>query len=135
MKVVIDTNVIVSAILRDRNPEKAVLYVVDHPEMFEWVVSPTILVEYQQVLSRSKFKVIDNVRSRWLNLIEETVKTIDVSVSVNFPRDPKDAKFLECAIASNADYLITGDHDFDQVSDLQNTQVVSASKFLEILEL
>lgn len=135
MKVLIDTNVIVSAVLRDRNPEKAILYVVDHPEIFDWVVSPLILVEYKQVLSRSKFKVIDSVRSRWLNLIDEAVKIIDVSISVNFPRDPKDSKFLECAITTSADYLVTGDHDFNEVSDLQNTQLVSVSKFLEIFEL
>ncbi len=135
MKVVIDTNVIVSAVLRDRNPEKAVLYVVDRPEIFDWVVSPAILAEYKQVLSRSKFKAIDNVRSHWLNLIDEAVKIIDVSISVDFPRDPKDAKFLECAIAANADYFVTGDRDFEEVSDLQNTQVVSASRFLKIVEL
>jgi len=39
------------------------------------------------------------------------------------------------AIAANADYLVTGDHDFSEVSDLQNTQLVSVSKFLEIFEL
>ena len=127
MKVVIDTNVIVSAVLRDRNPEKAVLYVVDRPEIFDWVVSAAILAEYKQVLGRPKFKAIDNVRSHWLNLIDEAVKIIDVSISVDFPRDPKDAKFLECAIASNADYLVTGDRDFDDISNLQNTQVVSAA--------
>jgi putative PIN family toxin of toxin-antitoxin system len=135
MKVVIDTNVIVSAVLRDRNPEKAILYVVDRPEIFDWVVSVAILAEYKQVLSRSKFKAIDNVRSHWLNLIDEAVKIIDVSTSFDFPRDPKDAKFLECAIAANADYLVTGDRDFDEISDLQNTQVVSVSSFLEIVEL
>jgi uncharacterized protein len=135
MKVVIDTNVIVSAVLRGRNPEKAVLYVVDRPEIFDWVASPAILAEYKQVLSRSKFKAIDSVRAYWLNLIDETVKIIDVNISVDFPRDPKDAKFLECAIAANADYLITGDRDFDEVYDLQNTQVVSAVRFLEIVGL
>jgi uncharacterized protein len=135
MKVVIDTNVIVSAVLRDRNPEKAILYVVDRPEIFDWVVSVAILAEYKQVLSRPKFKAIDNVRSHWLNLIDEAVKIIDVSTSFDFPRDPKDAKFLECAIAANADYLVTGDRDFEEISDFQNTRVVSASSFLEIVEL
>lgn len=135
MKVVIDTNVIVSAVLRDRNPEKAILYVVDRPEVFDWIVSTPILAEYKQVLSRPKFKAIDNVRSHWLNLIDEAVKIIDVITPVDFPRDPNDAKFLECAIASNADYLVTGDRDFDELSDLQNIQVVSAARFLEIVDL
>ena len=93
MKVVIDTNIIVSAVLRDRNPEKAILYVVDRPEIFDWVVSPAILAEYKQVLSRPKFKAIDNVRSHLLNLIDEAVKIIDVSISVDFPRDPKMLSF------------------------------------------
>lgn len=84
---------------------------------------------------RKKLKLSTEQQQRWLKIIDTFTTTIDVNVSVNFPRDPKDAKFLECAIASNADYLVTGDRDFDEISDLQNTQVVSASRFLEIFKL
>lgn len=84
---------------------------------------------------RKKLKLSADQQQRWLKIIDTFTTTIDVNISVDFPRDPKDAKFLECAIASNADYLVTGDRDFDEISDLQNTQVVSALRFLEIVEL
>lgn len=44
MRVVIDTNILVSAAVADRNPETVILFVAVNPE-FEWVVSPEILSE------------------------------------------------------------------------------------------
>ncbi len=54
MKVVIDTNVIVSAALLDRDPESVILFVIRSPEM-QWVASAEIVAEYVEVLSRAKF--------------------------------------------------------------------------------
>jgi predicted nucleic acid-binding protein len=54
-----------------------------------------------------------------------------VEVEVDFPRDRKDAKFLACALAGNADFLITGDRDFTEVETLGNTKIVSVSGFLD----
>jgi predicted nucleic acid-binding protein len=45
MKVVIDTNVLVSAALKDKDPEAVILFIVARSD-FEWVVSPEILAEY-----------------------------------------------------------------------------------------
>lgn len=56
MRVVIDTNVLVSAVLRDRDPEFVIQFIVDHSE-FKWVVSQEILAEYKEVLSRPKFRL------------------------------------------------------------------------------
>jgi putative PIN family toxin of toxin-antitoxin system len=134
IKVIVDTNILISASLTGRYPEAVILSLVSNPD-FMWVVSEGILAEYKAVLMRKKLKLSTEQQQRWLKIIDAFTTTIDVNISVDFPRDPKDAKFLECAIASNADYLVTGDRDFDDISDLQNTQVVSASRFLEILEL
>jgi putative PIN family toxin of toxin-antitoxin system len=128
MKILIDTNVLVSAVLRDRIPEQVVLYIAERPELFDWVVSKTILAEYKAVLSRPKLKIVESIQEQWFNLIDEATKVIDVDVSVEFPRDPKDAKFLECAIAANADYFITGDRDFN-VSTPLTTQIISLAEF------
>lgn len=45
MKVIIDTNVLVSAILRDRSPETVVLFIVEQPDI-DWIVSDDIITEY-----------------------------------------------------------------------------------------
>lgn len=132
MKILIDTNILVSAALRDRIPEQVVLYVADHPESFDWVVSTAILAEYKAMLSRPKLKIVEPIQEQWFQLIDEATTVIDVDVSVEFSRDPKDAKFLECAIVSNADYFITGDRDFD-ASTLLTTQIVSVAQFQAII--
>ena len=56
MKIVLDTNVLVSAVVTGRNPEVVILFIVENPD-YEWVVSKEILTEYKEVLSRSRLKL------------------------------------------------------------------------------
>lgn len=128
MRVIIDTNVLVSAVLRDRDPELVVQFVVDHPE-FEWIASPNILDEYKEVLDRRKFRLTQEVKDGWLNLLDATLTLVEVDTTVNFPVDPDDAMFLSCAIAGDADFLITGDSDLFQAESLLNVAVVTVSTF------
>jgi putative PIN family toxin of toxin-antitoxin system len=114
MRVVIDTNILVSAAITGRKPESIIVWIIAQPD-YEWVISEEILAEYLEVLARRKLKLTDAQRSRWLSLIQTSTQLIDVSTKIDFPRDQKDAKFLECAIAANADFLITGDRDFTEV--------------------
>ena len=80
MKVIIDTNVLVSAILRDRDPELVIQFVVDHPE-FEWVASQDILTEYKEVLSRRKFRLTQEVKNGWFDLLDAVLTLVDVNIS------------------------------------------------------
>ncbi|MCX5983851.1 MAG: putative toxin-antitoxin system toxin component, PIN family [Nostocales cyanobacterium LacPavin_0920_SED1_MAG_38_18] len=52
---------------------------------------------------------------------------------MDFARDRKDEKFLACAIAAEADFLITGDADFDEAQNLVNTTIVSVSMFKRLV--
>ena len=54
MNVLIDTNVVLSAALRDKRPERVVLYVAGRDDM-RWLVTAEILAEYIEVLRRPKF--------------------------------------------------------------------------------
>ena len=132
MRVVIDTNILVSAAIAGRKPESIIVWIIAQPD-YEWVISEEILAEYLEVLARRKLKLTDTQRSRWLSLIQTSTQLIDVSTKIDFPRDQKDAKFLECAIAANADFLITGDRDFTEVQSLGNTLIISASLFAELI--
>lgn len=132
MKVIIDTNVLVSAILKDQAPEAIIIFIVKHP-YFEWVLSPEILAEYKTVLSRNKFGLSEELLAEWFTTIDNNTKLLDVNISLKFTRDQKDAKFLTCAIVSNADFLITGDKDFSQAQKLINTKIISVSLFKKIV--
>lgn len=130
--VIIDTNVLVSAVLKGREPRTVIQFIVDNPK-FEWVVSADILAEYKEVLSRKKFKLTSEVKAEWFDLIDTFPTIIDVDVEIDFPRDPKDAKFLACAVTANADFLITGDLDFTEAQALVKTTIISVSSFKRLV--
>jgi putative PIN family toxin of toxin-antitoxin system len=128
MKVVIDTNVLISAILKDRTPEAVILFVTEHDDV-EWIVSPEIMAEYREVLSRPKFTLPPEMLAQWFELLERFTVRSDVGLTIDFPRDQKDAKFLSCAIVSGADFFITGDRDFSQAHRLLTTKILSVTQF------
>jgi putative PIN family toxin of toxin-antitoxin system len=132
MRVVIDTNILVSAAIAGRKPASIITWIINQPD-YEWVVSEEILAEYQEVLSRRKLKLTDVQKERWFNLIQDSTKLIDVSIEIDFPRDQKDAKFIACALSANADFSITGDRDFTEVQSLENTLIISVSLFAELI--
>jgi len=131
MKVVIDTNILVSAAIRDGIPEIVIQFIVDRPE-FEWIISQEIMTEYTEVLQRRKLKLTEEVQQEWIDLLQTVTKLIEVNIEVDFPRDRKDAKFLACAIAANADFLMTGARDFEDVQILENTTILSIRDFKKL---
>ena len=78
--------------------------------------------------------MISEVRSQWFEVFDRVTTEIEVEIEVDFPRDQKDAKFLACALVAKADFLITGDRDFEEVDRLSETQIVSVWQFLELME-
>jgi len=132
MKVIIDTNIVVSAAIADKNPEVVILFVIAN-SAFDWVVSAEIIAEYKEVLKRPRLKLTEAQYQRWIYLIDSVTTLIDVDVEVDFPRDRKDAKFLACAIAAGADFFITGDADFNEGQTLLNTTIISLSLFKRLI--
>jgi putative PIN family toxin of toxin-antitoxin system len=131
MKVIVDTNILVSAVLKGRKAREIIQFISDRSDI-DWIVSQEILAEYREVLNRPKFKLTDEVRNEWIKKIETIPKLIEVNVKIDFPRDPKDAKFIALAMASEADFLITGDKDFNEVTELGITVIISVSLFKEL---
>ncbi|MBN3897838.1 MAG: putative toxin-antitoxin system toxin component, PIN family [Nostoc sp. NOS(2021)] len=132
MKVIIDTNIVVSAAIADKNPEAVILFVIAN-SVFEWVVSAEIIAEYKEVLKRPRLKLTEAQYERWVYLIDSVTTLIDVDVEVDFPRDRKDAKFLACAIVAGPDFFITGDADFKEAQTLLNTTIISLSLFKRLV--
>jgi len=132
MKVIIDTNVLVSAAHKDRDPEEVIFFVAQNPE-FEWIVSQEILEEYKGVLQRDKFGFPQALLVKWFDVIEKLTTMVEVDIDIEFPRDQKDAKLIACALASNAEFFITGDLDFTQAQKLVKTTILSVSLFKKIV--
>jgi len=132
VKVLIDTNVLVSAAIKDGQPELVILWVISQPD-WTWVVSPEIVVEYQEVLMREKFNLPQEILNRWIELIDKATVSVEVNEKLEFPVDQGDAKFLTCALATQADYLITGDSDFIEARKMITTTILSVSLFHKLV--
>ena len=132
MKVIFDTSVVISAVLKDRVPEEVILFVLGNTD-FTWIASTEIVNEYLTVIKRGKFKLSEATIEKWHNIFERRVKIEEVTLEVEFPRDQKDAKFLACALSTKADYLVTGDRDFEEAHKAGVTTVIKVSEFKRLI--
>ncbi|MEG4422430.1 putative toxin-antitoxin system toxin component, PIN family [Microcoleus sp. LAD1_D5] len=81
MKIVVDTNILVSAILRGRMPKKAIQSIIDRPD-WKWLVSLEIIAECKDVLLRPKFKLSQEVIEEWWEIFDTVTQLIEVEVDV-----------------------------------------------------
>ncbi|MEP7274593.1 MAG: putative toxin-antitoxin system toxin component, PIN family [Acidobacteriota bacterium] len=107
LRVVLDTNVIVSAVINEPGFEAAILALALAAKIKLYVLPP-ILSEYEGVLARPKFRfplaMVDAFRTR----IRQPSKLVHPRCTVTASPDPRDNMFLECAEEAGADYLFTG---------------------------
>jgi putative PIN family toxin of toxin-antitoxin system len=135
MKILLDTNVLLSAAWRDRLPEKIVLHVATDREC-QWIVTAPILQEYLEVLKRPKFALPTEHLQQWAELIEmRTFMVPTPTVDVSQLRDPKDIIFLAAAVATAADFLVTGDRDLLQAQFAGPTRIVTVADFSAALNM
>jgi putative PIN family toxin of toxin-antitoxin system len=131
-RVVLDTNVMVSALLRPRSvPRQAYDLSVTKSQM---LVSEATLQEVQEVIHRPKFHkyVTQEQRSEFLAALVRDAVAVSVLEVVRACRDPKDDKFLELSIAGSATHLVTGDADLLTLHPFRGVNIVTPQHFLEL---
>ena len=107
MRVVLDTNVVISGIFFHGVPGRIVDALVDGKFML--FTTPSILEEYGRVISEVGSKQGDLMAFEWIDTLVEICHVIPDSPHLTqHSRDPHDDKFIDCAISSKADYLVTG---------------------------
>jgi len=131
LRVVIDTNIVVSAALRPYGPQRTVflLALTKHARMY---VSQEILAEYRGVLARPALKITKGRQQQLLQLVRNRVQVVHLRYKLEVTSDPEDNKFLECADAARADYLITGNQrHFPRF--WKNTKVITSREFVSLV--
>ena len=130
-KVVVDTNVVVSAHLSGQGYPS---FVVDLclSSRLRWFVSPAILEEYGEVLRRRRFRIEPKLVEASLRLIRERARLVRPKQVLTVCSDPDDNMFLECALEAQADYLVTGNKRHFPAT-LESTRVVSPREIIEII--
>lgn len=131
MKVVIDTNVLISSIVFGGNPRKIMEAILrGEPKLF---FSEYILDELKGVLQRPKFgfpaEVIQTILSE-LNAIGHVVTPLAHIHEIQ--EDVDDNRILECAIEASANYIISGDTHLLKLKKYRNIRVVSPAEYLKI---
>lgn len=107
LRLVLDTNVIVSAALKPEALQRTVVLIaISKPARL--YVSEQILKEYRTVLARPELKIRKGSQRQLMELLENRARVVSPSRSVHAASDPNDNKFLECADEARADFLITG---------------------------
>lgn len=128
-RVVIDTNVLISAIGWNAKPEEC-LKMVFEDEVEAFATQPMI-DELSEVLEYDKFDFSEKEKQKFLEIIVSEFQFTDPETSVNEAEDSDDNKFLECAISANADYIISGDTDLLELKEYQDITITTPEKFLE----
>ena len=84
MNVLVDTNVVISAVIRDRLPQKVIDEIVSRDDWF-WIVTTEIETEYGEVLARPKFRVHASIQQAWRALVEEVKVRVSPTTPPPFP--------------------------------------------------
>jgi len=142
MRVVIDTNVWVSAFLHpDGFPSRVVSAWLDG--RFEVVISSDILEELEDVLNRPRLRtryVAEEQARRFLDLIAEGAIPVDVTERLALCRDPHDNMLVEAAEVGEAAYIVSRDEDITRDPELaaelkeRGVEPITVSRFLALLE-
>jgi putative PIN family toxin of toxin-antitoxin system len=138
MRVVLDTNVIVSSTIV---PNGKAARIMKHLEggRFTLLISEAILAECWRVLGKPHVTKrhkrteagIDEVLAAVRGLA--TVVTPEVTLDV-VPRDASDNRIIECAQEGEADYIVTGDADLQELGSYVGIQILTPTAFLLLLE-
>jgi putative PIN family toxin of toxin-antitoxin system len=130
LRLVLDTNVIVSAALQEDGLPRTVLTIAT-TRPCRLYVSQLVLDEYAEVLSRAEFDIPRGQRMRLLQLIKNRSFLVSARRRLEVAVDPDDNRFIECADAARADYLVTGNRRHFP-GFWKGTKIISPRELIEI---
>ena len=131
MKVVLDTNVLISAVLKPGGLEAAVVEAVLAGHLEAWV-TPEVWAEYEEVFSRPKFAKIREASRKLLDALSARAQWTTSIAPSTLALDEDDNRFVECAQAAQANYLVTGNLK-DYPDERGPTRAVNARELLSAL--
>ncbi len=131
MRVVVDTNVIASAIFFGGKPQSIINLIMNG--RIDAFVTKEILEEYTDTINYLKNKYPGKKSRIPLIEIEEKCNVIESHSSIHICRDPDDNKFIECAQDSACYYIVSGDKDLLSIRNYNGIKILTVTKFLELI--
>ena len=130
IRVVLDTNILVSAYLRPKGTPAAILAAAMTGQ-FQMCISEAVLAEYREVLHRARFSIGEKRIDRGLSVIRKRSRLCKPSLKLVVSPDEDDNRLLECAHAAKAHYLVTGNTK-DFPGRYKYTKIVSPKSFRQM---
>jgi putative PIN family toxin of toxin-antitoxin system len=132
MKLVLDTNIFISAFYWGGNSQKIFDRIINGLD--ELYVSDKILEEISDVMIRPKFKTGQGTINKYIETIEKNCKKVFTEGRIKgICRDKDDDDKLECGIICNADYIITGDDDLLVLGNYETMKIITPGEYLAII--
>ena len=132
MKIVIDTNVVISGTFFGGFPRKIIEAVVGNK--ISACANESIIDEYveiiEEMIDRKNGKLDKNILLPFINKLNVVKPTAKVKVS----RDKDDNKFIECAIDTKAMYIVSGDNNLLDIIEYKGVQIITAKDFCKKYE-
>ncbi len=133
-RVVLDTNVLISGVLFGGKPRRIIESVVKGK--INAYLSPVILDEFKDVIARPKFGLGDETSFEITREIEDTFLFVFPKIVIErIKDDPDDNAILECALAADAEYIVTGDPHLLGLDSFKGIQILTPATFLTELTL
>jgi len=122
-KVVLDTNVYISAIIFGGNPRKIIKLAQN--QKIQIYISASILLEIAQKL-KHKFS--------WnTNQVKHAIKTISKTTTLVHPSDPTDDKIIDCALEAKTKYIVSDDKHLLSLKKYKNIKILPPAQLLNLL--
>jgi putative PIN family toxin of toxin-antitoxin system len=133
LRVVLDTNVLVSAIISDAKPRELLSRGIS--KKFRLVTSDLILRELGTVLRRPKFKTDEDEIRRIILALMQASEVVEVISKFNLiEEDPKDDMVVETAYDGKADFVVSGDSHLLVLKSFRGIKIVGVKQMLLFLE-
>lgn len=129
-RVVLDTNVLISASIQPRGlPAQCLFWIYDNAEL---IASEQLLTEFESRLARPKFAkyISESQRHSVFQDVVRVALLVQLTGTLKACRDPDDDAILETALRGEADFLVTGDKDLLVLHPFQGIPIVSPQVFL-----
>ena len=139
MIVVLDTNVIISSVLSTQGHPAEIIQRWERGEL-NIATSPPLLAEIERVLNyehvRRYFKQPDEKVNSFVERLRKSRVSVDPDFILNVVEaDHDDDRVLECAVAANADYIVSGDKHLLDLGEYEGIQILAPAGFIAVLNL
>mgnify|MGYP000025150632 FL=1 len=131
--IILDTNVLISALMYPNSPSSRAVTNAFH--YFQPIASHSTWDEFESVSGRKKFERFYSAEDRtmFLYLLAQSTRIMDVTVTTEDCRDPKDNQFLNLALSSSCQLIVSGDADLRSMNPYNGISIISPAEFLALL--